>query len=127
MKKCIRVFSYCLLALFLVSCFEEMDFGFPKTVELSNEGGETILTGTTVIGHASIRGSGEQESKEYEQGEDASTDTNYFKLDWLKVEYNKNETWLKLTADPNTSGTRRKRTIHMTTGPHYSEITVYQN
>lgn len=130
MKKFIRFFWCCLVALLLVSCFREVDLGFPETVELSKEGEELVLEGDfwyALIYHFINHKQQPSESGRNEMGKYDDTGIEYYRRDWLKVEFKKGEGWLKLIAEPNTSGTTRELVVSVYSGYEYAWIRVIQN
>lgn len=130
MKKFIRFFWCCLVALLLVSCFKEVDLGFPETVELSNEGGELVLEGDVQRAEVIHFVNNKQQPSEPDRdefGHDVDTGIGFDRRDWLKVEYNMRENWLKLIAEPNTSGTTRELVVYVWYAYKYARIRVIQN
>ena len=110
--------------LLCVSCFKEVDLGFPQKIIFPKGGGEKIVTGKVSFGYAGIedyRGN----SGDIIRGEDGITYTVY---DWLSVGYGdfSNEE-LKVYATPNTTGKRRTLYIEVYSGPEYQVITVKQD
>lgn len=124
MKKILTNILLCTFVLLCTSCFEEADFGFPKTIKFSKEGGEKVVAGDVTYTHATIQDYKGNQSH-LEQGED---DLTYAVYKWLKVEYKdlSNEE-LKIYAEPNTSGKSRKLYIELYSGPEYQVIKVKQD
>lgn len=114
----------CGLALLCASCFTEEDFGFPKTVTFTSEGGVQDITGDRHIGQAFI--------KDYKTGESGSGGKNedgmeYNELDWLKIEHQRLDDGLRIIAEPNTSGKSRKLYIELYSCQKYQVVKVVQN
>ena len=113
----------CCLALLCVSCFKEVDLGYPAKITFSKAGGEKVVNGKRSFTHAAI-----QDYKGNE-GETiiAADGKRYNVYDWLWVE---NEELyyeeLKVYAAPNTTGKRRTLYIELYSGPEYQVVTVKQ-
>ena len=141
MKKALIKSLLCSLVLLLSSCdlipigsfAQEIDLGYPKTVDFSKDGGEVVLNGGSFV-TATIVGSKDPKIREY-HGYNEADSTEYDVFDWLRVEFksplfnsnfiHSNE--LRITAEPNTTGKSRKLYIHLMRGDtDYQEIKVEQ-
>ena len=126
MKKTLIKTLLCGFLLFLVSCDlvpigsmeQEVNFGYPESVTLSNEGGVRVFGGNDFY-QAIILSSKKPKIREYGGYNDVDS-TEYYVFDWLKVEYKKpmryanvdaNE--LRIIAEPNTTGRSRELTIQV--------------
>lgn len=122
--KVARYFFVIVLSLVLTSCeFEETDFGFPKSITFTRNGGEKTIIGNESFVFAEIQDyKGNHGS--IEGGEDGKL---YNVYDWLKVEYVelKNDV-LKVYAAPNTTDKDRTLYIEVYFGSEYDVITVKQ-
>ncbi|MBR5851879.1 MAG: hypothetical protein IKY73_05090 [Bacteroidaceae bacterium] len=126
MKKTLIKTLLCGFLLFFVSCDlvpigsmeQEVNFGYPESVTLSNEGGVRVFGGNDFY-QAIILSSKKPKIREYSGYNDVDS-TEYYVFDWLKVEYKKpmryagvdaNE--LRIIAEPNTTGKSRELTIQV--------------
>ncbi len=124
MKKIFALVLVLISVLMVASCeFEEVDFGYPKTVTFLKDGGEKVVTGATRFTDAHIH--------DYKSGDDGNgvhredgVECETYK--WLKIEYVYNSTELKIIAEPNTTGKSRKLHIELYSGPEYHVIKVEQ-
>lgn len=125
MKTMIRFLLLC-LSLTLTSCgfFTEIDMGFPKTVTFPKEGGEQTVTSNEIYYLKSF-----QIIDENLNGSHSRVDENLntkASNQWLTVEGNWNSHELKITAEPNTSGKKRKSKIEIYQRYDYCVIEVEQ-
>jgi hypothetical protein len=121
MKAVIRILLLGFVVISICGCFKKVDFGFPKTVEFSNAGGEKIITGNESFSVASfLFGSDEMNSNE-EEGTESR------KSDWLKIEWKSPHSYeLKITADPNKTGVKRELDIELHSCQDYQPIRIIQ-
>ena len=127
MKK-LAIFIALILPMFFASCeFEEADFGFPKKVSFSTEGGEKVICGSQSFTYANIYN--------YKNGENGkiieSDSVTVFEYDWLRIEYKDLEGKhfaedLKIVAQPNSTNKYRELNIEVCSGTEYQVITVKQ-
>ena len=113
-----------LLPMLFSSCeFEEVDLGFPKTVNFTKDGGEIIISGETTFTHANIHN-----YKTGDQGKIQESETGeIFIYDWLKIEYSDfNNSELIIYAQPNATGQPRELHIEIYSGSDYQTIKVMQ-
>ena len=138
MKKTLIKSLLCSFALLFSSCdlipigslAQEVDLGYPETVNISNEGGEVVLDGGFFV-TATIVSSKDPKIRE-DHGYNEADSTEYYVFDWLRVEHKfysdvsqPNE--LRVFAEPNTTGKSRKLYIHLMSGDtNYQEIKVEQ-
>lgn len=123
MKKYLSSSYLLVFAFLIISCFKEVDLGYPKTVTFSKDGGEKSVTGTTSFTNANIY--------DYKSGEDGyfvnrEDDVESWEYEWLKIEYIPNSKELKIIAEPNMSAKSRKLHIELYSGPEYHVIKVKQ-
>lgn len=130
MKKLI----YSLMALFaattLYSCcgFEEVDMGYPQSVNFTKDGGEKIVTTDKgkKFNSASVIDFNTANEGMMREDEDG---TGYCELEWLRVEYQsypvQNEE-LKIIAQPNPNNEPRTLWIELLSGPKAHIIKVVQ-
>lgn len=116
-------------SLVFVSCeFEEVDLGFPKIVNFTNEGGEKVICGSQSFTHANIHN-----YKNGDQGKIQESDSiSIFEYDWLRIEYKDLEGKhfaedLKIIAQPNSTNKSLELNIEVTSGKEYQVITVKQD
>ena len=130
MKTILTKLAFFTIVLFCISsCLKEVDYGYPKNVYFSKEGGEHTVIGNVNFSSAFVNDvGGIGESWTEINGEDTIT---YHMFNWLKIGYRDgyrisptNE--LTIYAEPNTSGKSRKNTIRVYFWPTYSEIKVKQ-
>ena len=123
MKKLTLVFVL-LMSMVFTSCFHEDNFGYPKTIVLSNEGGEMTVTGDESFDHAEIvnhKTGADSEIIQYDENGEVIV------LDWLKVEYTRtNSLEFKLYAEPNSTGKSRELCVELDSGKYYHEVKVKQ-
>ncbi len=123
MRKLSLLFALLLPMLFSSCEFEEVDLGFPKTVNFTKDGGEIIISGETTFTHANIHN-----FKTGDQGKIQESETGEaFIYDWLKIEYSDfNNSELTISAQPNKTGKSRELHIEIYSGPDYQTIKVVQ-
>ena len=123
------------LLILLTSCgfFTEEDFGYPKQITFTNDGGMTTITSDSAKGftHASIQNSktGDHGSLIPSDDERYSEDLEQSELDWLKIEYGSNghNRELKIFAEPNSSGKERTLHIELISAYEYQVVKVVQS
>lgn len=119
-----------LISTFSCTMIKEVDYGFPKTVEFSNEGGEKIVKGDEGRCYGAEIYDPKGNKSQYDSGvyED---DIKYFQYEWLKVEYkcdyHNTTDEIKIIAEPNNSGKTRQLDILLYGGPESSTIEVIQD
>ena len=123
--KSLRLF-FALLPLAFIACdrFEEIDLGFPQTVEFSKEGGEMIVSSEKgeYFTHAEIRNYKNGEEGEISILEDGTQCCTY---KWLRVEYQRNSNDIKIIVEPNNTQSRKLH-IELYSGDKYHTIEVFQ-
>lgn len=108
----------------MMSCeFEKADLGYPKIVTFLKSGGQKRVTGTTSFTDAHIH--------DYASGDDGDIlpdegDAQSEVYRWLKIEYARNCSELRIIAEPNTSGRSRILHIELYSGTEYHVIKVEQ-
>ena len=122
--KSLRSIFTMLLPLAFIACggFEEVDLGYPKTVEFSKNGGELTVHSEMYFTHVEIQN--------YENGEDGETTvledgTLRCTYKWLSIEYQKNKPKLRIIAEPNNTQSRKLH-IKLYSGYQYQVIEVFQ-
>ena len=130
MKKYLFNFTLCIMSILCTSCcgIEEVDMGYPQSVNFTQDGGEKFVTtdkgkkfnSASVIDYnTAIEGM----MREDEDG------TGYCELEWLRVEYQaypvQNEE-LKIIAQPNPNNEPRTLWIELLSGPKAHIIKVEQ-
>ncbi len=130
MKKYLLNFTLCIMSILCTSCcgIEEVDMGYPQSVNFTKDGGEKIVTtdkgkkfnSASVIDYNTAN---EGMMREDEDG------TGYCELEWLRVEYQaypvQNEE-LKIIAQPNPNNEPRTLWIELLSGPKAHIIKVEQ-
>lgn len=130
MKKYLFNFTLCIMSILCTSCcgIEEVDMGYPQSVNFTKDGGEKIVTtdkgkkfnSASVIDYNTAN---EGMMREDEDG------TGYCELEWLRVEYQaypvQNEE-LKIIAQPNPNNEPRTLWIELLSGPKAHIIKVEQ-
>ena len=130
MKKYLFNFTLCIMSILCTSCcgIEEVDRGYPQSVNFTKDGGEKIVTtdkgkkfnSASVIDYNTAN---EGMMREDEDG------TGYCELEWLRVEYQaypvQNEE-LKIIAQPNPNNEPRTLWIELLSGPKAHIIKVEQ-
>lgn len=130
MKKYLFNFTLCIMSILCTSCcgIEEVDMGYPQSVNFTKDGGEKIVTtdkgkkfnSASVIDYNTAN---EGMMREDEDG------TGYCELEWLRVEYQaypvQNEE-LKIIAQPNPNNEPRTLWIELLSGPKVHIIKVEQ-
>ena len=130
MKKYLFNFTLCIMSILCTSCcgIEEVDMGYPQSVNFTKDGGEKIVTtdkgkkfnSASVIDYNTAN---EGMMREDEDG------TGYCELEWLRVEYQsypvQNEE-LKIIAQPNPNNEPRTLWIELLSGPKAHIIKVVQ-
>ena len=130
MKKYLFNFTLCIMSILCTSCcgIEEVDMGYPQSVNFTKDGGEKIVTtdkgkkfnSASVIDYNTAN---EGMKREDEDG------TGYCELEWLRVEYQsypvQNEE-LKIIAQPNPNNEPRTLWIELLSGPKAHIIKVEQ-
>ena len=113
-----------LLPLAFIACgrFEEVDLGYPKTVEFSKDGGELTVHSGDYFTHVEIQN--------YEKGEQGETtiledETLCCTYKWLSIEYQKNKSKLRIIVEPNNTQSRKLH-IELYSGYQYHTIEVFQ-
>lgn len=123
-------FTLCIMSILCTSCcgIEEVDMGYPQSVNFTKDGGEKIVTtdkgkkfnSASVIDYNTAN---EGMMREDEDG------TGYCELEWLRVEYQaypvQNEE-LKIIAQPNPNNEPRTLWIELLSGPKAHIIKVEQ-
>lgn len=123
-------FTLCIMSILCTSCcgIEEVDMGYPQSVNFTKDGGEKIVTtdkgkkfnSASVIDYNTAN---EGMMREDEDG------TGYCELEWLRVEYQsypvQNEE-LKIIAQPNPNNEPRTLWIELLSGPKVHIIKVEQ-
>lgn len=123
MRKIIYFFVTIVAMSAMTSCEKEADFGYPKTVSFTKDGGEKVIAGTTDFTHAHIHCYNSGEDGEFVPREDEIQCQVY---QWLTIEYLRNSTELKIIAEPNSFDKSRKLHIELHSGPEYHTIEVKQ-
>ena len=121
-------FALCIMSILCTSCFEEVDMGYPQSVNFTKDGGEKIVTtdkGKTFISASVIDYNTANEG----MMRTAEDGTGYCELEWLRVEYLSypalNEE-LKIIAQPNPNNKPRTLWIELHSGPKEHIIKVEQ-
>ena len=122
--KSLKLIFALLLPFTISACgsFEEVNLGYPKTVEFSKDGGELTVHSKAYLTNAEIQN--------YEKGEDGETTvledgTRRCTYKWLSVEYQPNTAELKIIAEPNNTQSRKLH-IELYSGYQYHTIEVLQ-
>ena len=123
MKRVLFSLMAIVVAVVMTSCEKEVDFGYPKTISFTKDGGEKVITGTTKFTDAHIHDYKSGEDGEFVPREDEIWCQVY---KWLTIEYLANSTELKIIAEPNASGKSRKLHIELHSGPEYHVVEVKQ-
>lgn len=123
MKRVLFSLMAIVVAVVMTSCEKEVDFGYPKTISFTKDGGEKVITGTTKFTDAHIHDYKSGEDGEFVPREDEIWCQVY---KWLTIEYLANSTELKIIAEPNASGKSRKLHIELHCGPEYQVVEVQQ-
>lgn len=119
-----------LISIFSCTMIREVDYGFPKTVKFSNEGGEKIVKGDEGRCYGAEIYDPKGNKSQYDSGvyED---DIKYFQYEWLKVEYkltyHNTTNEIKIIAEPNHSGKTRQLDILLYGGTDRQTIEVIQD
>ena len=130
MKKYFAIFTLCIMSILFTSCwgFEEVDMGYPQSVNFTKDGGEKIVTtdkSKTFIS-ASVIDYHTAHERMMRTDEDG---TGYCELEWLRVEYQsypaQNEE-LKIIAQPNPNNEPRTLWIELHSGSKEHIIKVEQ-
>ena len=124
-----KLFFAVVLPLILLSCgkFEEEDFGYPKDVTFSSNGGEQVISvdDAEQFSHVVIIDYNTAAEGMYITNDDGS---GYNELEWLRVETESRfSTKLKIIAEPNTTGEKRKLWIELISAYKYHVIEVEQS
>lgn len=123
-------FALCIMSILGTSCcgIEEVDMGYPQSVNFTKDGGEKIVTtdkSKTFISASVIDYNTANEGM-MRKDEDG---TGYCELEWLRVEYQsypvQNEE-LKIIAQPNPNNEPRTLWIELLSGPKAHIIKVEQ-
>lgn len=116
------------LSFLLASCGSSDNYGYPYKVTFGKEGGTKICSGTSTCYTVEItdyNGNGESASIDVTKGENDSVVTTY---QWLTVTHKPSSgPYLKLTAQPNHTGKKRKLYVSGMVDDSFAEIKVVQN
>lgn len=136
LKKTSTVFLIAVISLLATSCIGAInkDFGscgFDNPIKFSKDGGTRLLEGDgsyhVNITHVNIGGAfGGENYYPYEaDGENPSAEQ--IDADWLTVEYDCGDTYIKLTTEENLSGEPRVANIQLIKFGGYGSICVMQD
>lgn len=123
-------FTLCIMSILCTSCcgIEEVDMGYPQSVNFTKDGGEKIVTTDKgkKFNSASVIDFNTANEGMMREDEDG---TGYCELEWLRVEYQaypvQNEE-LKIIAQPNPNNEPRTLWIELLSGPKAHIIKVEQ-
>ena len=110
-----------LLSIFALNSCEEDKFGYDNKVTFSARGGEEEVDGDDAIYTLSI---GDYNGNEKQAEGEVIMVANY---DWLTASAVKGSTEIKLIAEPNTTGKRRKLYVYGMVRNKVIDITVIQD
>lgn len=124
MKLLRNLLSAFVFSFLLMSCFDEVDLGYPESVLFSKDGGIETITGKVAFTHAEIHNYKNGDDGVFEERE-GNVECNVY--GWLKVEYQAHSNELKILAEPNETGKTRTLHVELISGYEYQTVTVTQN
>ncbi|MDE6396531.1 MAG: hypothetical protein K2K84_04605 [Muribaculaceae bacterium] len=107
--------------LLLSSCFHEVNFGYPKCIEFHSDGGTKKIFGDDSFSYMVIYDDTDGDRSEI--NDDTIITVSY---DWLQIEYIRGSESFTITAQPNSTGHKRKLKVEGYSGYEYASIDVIQ-
>ena len=120
MKKLIRIPVIAVLLLFISCEFENVDMGYPKTIEFPKEGGEQIVYGN----YGTLKGLYIRVGSKTMAFSTIVDEVEIVQYDWLTVKSQEGSSALIFTAEPSTQESSRKLLFEGYSGRYYTSITV---